>query len=132
MLRVGLLPPPPHCAVLELGAGKGYLALMLSDCFGLPAEETRAEQHKDGMKGGVAAALGDRGEVPRGDRGEHQEAREAGSGDLVRAARGELKSSQCHQPSPILGGPLGPVVLLDCRGFKNKVRGMSCGQVRRE
>ena len=34
MLRVGLLPPTPGCTVVELGAGKGYLSLMLADCFG--------------------------------------------------------------------------------------------------
>lgn len=94
MSRVGLLPPPRGCAVVEMGAGTGYLTLMLAEVWGgahtptpqppqppsLPMQQQQLQQDAAGLNLNLNLNPG------------------AGSNRA-----------------------LGPIVLVDRRNFKNKV-----------
>ena len=110
MLRLGMLPPPPGCAVVELGAGKGYLGLMLSDCWGGGTTGATDAPAATAVVSATAAA------APAAAAAEDPAAATTATAAVA------TDSTTAAGTAADQGGCLGPIVLLDCRGFKNKVR----------
>ncbi|GAX76544.1 hypothetical protein CEUSTIGMA_g3990.t1 [Chlamydomonas eustigma] len=113
MLRVGILPPPAATALIELGAGKGYLSLMLSHSYASHHGGTSEAVLVDYSKGATVCTETTYGAAKRTETESH--ASVVGGAVDSASRKGQDSLSTEGQDSSF-----GAVVLVDYRNFKNK------------